>query len=77
MDISKVLIALGLFLVIVGFATRFLRRYPWLYSWFGSLPGDIRYEGEGTFIFAPLVSMLLLSAVVSLIVFLVRKMMGA
>ena len=75
--ISKGLVALGLLLVALGLASNFLRRYPWLYSWFGNLPGDFRYESEGTFIFAPLGSMLVLSAVVSLIVFLVRKMMGA
>lgn len=76
MDISKGLVALGLLLVTLGLASKFVRRYPWLYSWFGNLPGDIRYEGEGTFIFAPLVSMLLISAVVSLLVFLVRRIIG-
>lgn len=35
-------------------------------SWFGRLPGDIRYEGRRTRVYAPLVSMLLLSLVLSL-----------
>jgi Protein of unknown function (DUF2905) len=36
-------------------------------SWFGRLPGDIRYEGRRTRVYAPLVSMLLLSLVISLV----------
>jgi hypothetical protein len=39
-------------------------------SWFGRLPGDIRYEGRRTRVYAPLVSMLLLSLVFSLVMFL-------
>ncbi len=35
-------------------------------SWFGRLPGDIRYEGRRTRVYAPLVSMLLLSLILSL-----------
>lgn len=73
MDIPKSLIALGLFIAAVGIASLFLRRYTWLYSWFGNLPGDIRYEGEGTYMYAPLVSMLVVSAFFSFAVFLVRR----
>lgn len=35
-------------------------------SWFGRLPGDIRYEGRRTRVYAPLVSMLLISLILSL-----------
>lgn len=42
-------------------------------SWFGRLPGDIRIEGERTRVYIPLVSMLLISLVLSLIVYLVRR----
>ena len=35
-------------------------------SWFGRLPGDIRHVGPRTRVYAPLVSMLLLSLVLSL-----------
>jgi hypothetical protein len=35
-------------------------------SWFGRLPGDVRYEGRRTRVYAPLVSMLLLSLALSL-----------
>jgi Protein of unknown function (DUF2905) len=42
-------------------------------SWFGRLPGDIRVEGERTRVFIPLTSMLLVSLVLSLVVYLVRR----
>ena len=35
-------------------------------SWFGRLPGDVRYEGRRTRVYAPMVSMLLLSLILSL-----------
>ena len=40
---------------------------PWLISWFGHLPGDIRIEDDKKFIFIPLTSMVVISIVISLI----------
>ena len=59
-----ILLALG-FLAVIGFLI-FSRRL----TWFGRLPGDIRYTGQRTRVYAPLVSMLLLSLVFSLIMYL-------
>ncbi len=42
-------------------------------SWFGRLPGDIRYERETVRIYVPIVSMILVSAVVSLVLYLARR----
>ncbi len=42
-------------------------------NWFGHLPGDIRIEGEQGGFFLPLTSMLLLSAVASLVYTLGRR----
>jgi hypothetical protein len=42
-------------------------------SWFGRLPGDIRYESESTRIFVPITSMLLLSILLTLVINLVRR----
>jgi di/tricarboxylate transporter len=36
-------------------------------SWFGRLPGDLRFEGERHRVYLPLVSMLVLSVVASLL----------
>ena len=55
----------GIFVVVVGLLV-FSRRL----TWFGRLPGDIRYEGQRTRVYAPLASMLLLSLLFSLVMFL-------
>lgn len=44
----------------------------WL-SWFGRLPGDIRYESESVRVYIPLVSMLLVSIVLSAAFYLIRR----
>jgi hypothetical protein len=59
-----ILLAL-IFLTIIGFLIFSRGR-----TWFGRLPGDIRYEGRRTRLYAPLASMLLLSLVLSLVMYL-------
>lgn len=44
-------------------------------NWFGRLPGDIRYEGENTRVYIPIVSMLLVSLALSLLLYVVRKLL--
>ena len=34
---------------------------PWLFGWFGRLPGDIRVEREHSRLFIPITSMVLIS----------------
>ena len=46
---------------------------PWLLSWFGRLPGDIRIEGERGRLFIPVTSMLLVSLAASLVLALLRR----
>lgn len=60
----SILLAL-VFLAIIGFLI-FSRRL----TRFGRLPGDIRYEGSRTRVYAPLASMLVLSLVLSLVSYL-------
>jgi hypothetical protein len=62
------LVLAGLGLVILG-----LLVYSGALSWFGRLPGDLRWEGEHTRVYFPLASMLLLSVLLSLLAFLVRR----
>ena len=66
--VGLLVIGVGLCLVVVG-----LLIYAGGFNWFGRLPGDIRYEGERTKIYVPIVSMLLVSLVLSLILYLIRK----
>lgn len=38
------------------------------FSWFGRLPGDIRFEGERTRVFVPITSMIVISLVLTILV---------
>lgn len=58
----------GLFVALLG-----LLIYAGALSWFGRLPGDIRYEGEHVRVYLPIVSMLLASLVLSLLFYLLRR----
>lgn len=70
MRASNVLIVLGVALLVVGVLLRF---FPGLFSWFGNLPGDIRYEGENTTVFIPITSMLVVSVVATVLFNLVGR----
>jgi hypothetical protein len=62
---SRWFIAAGLILLIIGGVLHFA---PWLLSWFGKLPGDIRVETGRTKVFIPITSMILLSLLLTLII---------
>ncbi len=65
----------GLLVIVVGAAAIILGLliYSGALSWFGRLPGDIRYESERTRVFIPFTSMLLLSLGLSLVLYLLRR----
>jgi membrane protein implicated in regulation of membrane protease activity len=42
-------------------------------SWFGRLPGDIRYQGQHTRVYIPITSMIILSVLLSLVLWLFRR----
>lgn len=65
MNSGKLLILTGLALLVAGLSVNYA---PWLFSWFGRLPGDIRIEGENRYVFIPITSMLVVSALLTLIV---------
>ncbi len=60
--------AVGLIIVLLG-----LLVWSGALNWFGRLPGDIRIERETARIYLPIVSMLLISVVLSLVLYLVRR----
>ena len=62
------LVGLGVALILIG-----LLFWSGSLGWFGRLPGDIRIERESVRIYVPLASMLILSLVLSLILYLVRR----
>lgn len=64
------LILAGVLLILVGIILQFA---PWLITWFGRLPGDIRIDTENTHIFIPITSMILISVVLSLLLNLLNR----
>ena len=61
-------IVAGAFLIGLG-----LLIYSGALRWFGTLPGDIRYESDHVQLYAPIVSMLIISLVLSLLFYLLRR----
>lgn len=55
---------LGAAILVAGALVRF---FPWLFSWFGNLPGDIRLEGENSSVFIPITSMIVISVVATVL----------
>lgn len=70
-EIARILIFGGGLLLIAGLIVYF---FGDKLKWFGNLPGDIRVEKPGFSFYMPIASMLLLSLVLSLVVWIVRKL---
>ncbi|MBN2224405.1 MAG: DUF2905 domain-containing protein [Deltaproteobacteria bacterium] len=64
-----ILVVIGLVIVLMGGVLLLSGKIPF----FGRLPGDIMVKREHFTIYFPIVSMLIISAVISIILFLVRK----
>ena len=58
----------GICLVFVG-----LLFYSGWLAWFGRLPGDIRYESDKVQVYVPIVSMLIVSVVLSVLFYVLRR----
>lgn len=69
MALGKLLMLCGLGLLLLGALLSFGDKLGWL----GRLPGDIRIERENVFFYFPLGSCLLLSALISLLLWLFRR----
>ena len=63
------IVAVGAILVVVG-----LLVWSGALAWFGRLPGDIRIERETVRVYIPIVSMLIVSAVLSLLLYVIRRL---
>lgn len=64
----RLLITLGIILVLAGLAWPLLARLG-----FGHLPGDLRIERDGFTLFIPFTSGLIVSVIVSLVLWLLQK----
>jgi uncharacterized protein HemY len=65
--------AVGLWLLAAGLALLALGLMAWAgwLSWFGRLPGDLRIQSGRTRIYVPITSMLLISALLNLLLYVV------
>ncbi|MCW2898441.1 MAG: hypothetical protein JWO67_706 [Streptosporangiaceae bacterium] len=63
------LVSLALALLALGF----MAWWGWL-SWFGSLPGDLRIQSGRMRLFVPITSMVIVSVVLNLILYLVMSL---
>ena len=70
--IGKILIIIGIVIAGLGLLLAFGGRIPFL----GKLPGDILIRKDGISFYFPIVTLLLLSALLTLIVNLVSRFMG-
>ena len=70
MHLGRTLISLGAILIVIGLLLTFGDRLPLR---LGRLPGDIYVRGKHTSFYFPLVTCLLLSAVISLVLWLSRR----
>ena len=70
---GKYLILIGIAVVVIGIIVYFLSDKL---HWLGRLPGDIRIEKENFSFFFPLTTMLLLSGLLNLIIWLIRRFLN-
>ena len=70
---GKYLIVIGVVVVIAGIIIYFLSDKL---HWLGRLPGDIRIEKENFRFYFPIMTMIILSALLNLVIVLVRKFFG-
>ncbi|HCY75469.1 MAG TPA: DUF2905 domain-containing protein [Ignavibacteriales bacterium] len=66
---QKILIAAGIILLIAGLTWPWLSKLP-----FGKLPGDIVIDRPGFKFYFPIVTMIIISAVISFVLWLIKKM---
>jgi hypothetical protein len=67
-DMNRLLITLGASLILLGLAWSWIKRLPLF-----RLPGDIVIDRPGFRFFFPITTMLLISAVISIIAWLLRR----
>ena len=67
-SLGPALVGLGLLLVVGGVIA-----WAGGFAWFGRLPGDLRWERGSVRIFAPLASMLVLSLVATVVLWVARR----
>lgn len=67
---------LGIALAIAGGGLLVIGLLLWsgALGWFGRLPGDLRFERDGVRVYVPIVSMIVVSIVLSALLWLLRRL---
>ncbi len=68
-EFGRFLIVVGIVLVVLGLLLTFVGKIPWL----GRLPGDIYYKTDRVTIYFPLMTSLVLSVLLTLLLYLFRR----
>jgi len=68
---GKILIIIGIVLIVAGLIIYFAGDK---FSWIGHLPGDIRIEKGNTRFYFPVTTMILLSVLISVIMWIIKKL---
>ena len=68
-DLGRTLMLLGGILLVVGALLSFTGRLPWV----GRLPGDVSIERENFRFYFPLATSIVISIILSLLVWLIRR----
>jgi H+/Cl- antiporter ClcA len=69
-DTGKYIIIIGAAIIVIGILIYFFHDKL---NWFGRLPGDIRIERDNFRFYFPVMTMILLSILISAILWLIRK----
>ncbi len=67
---GKYIIIAGIVIVVIGLIIYFAGNKL---QWFGNLPGDIKIKRENFRLYAPITSMILLSAILSFLLWIISK----
>ena len=68
---GKLIIIIGIILIIAGLIIYFSGNKL---HWFGNLPGDIKVEKQNVKFYFPITTMILLSIILSIILWIIRKL---
>jgi Protein of unknown function (DUF2905) len=66
---GPLIVLAGIVIVLIGLGV-----WSGAFGWFGRLPGDIRIERDSVRVYVPLASMLLVSVVLSLLMYLLNRL---
>jgi len=69
-SLGKILIVAGIAIFIIGILITFSGKIPFL----GKLPGDFAFKGKNWSFYFPMATSLLLSVLLSLILYIIRKL---